>query len=522
MRRAGCALRTARLWLAAAGLGLALALLWVPLETHPAQAAGGPPEFQAQEPTPVPNQSISNETCLSCHGQPGISLELPSGETWSLYVPDSLFHRSVHSQQGIACVQCHTSVGNYPHPPFEAASIRDAQLQLYPLCQRCHTGQFEANQDSVHAAARAEGKPQAAVCVDCHTAHLTRRLTEPGPSREPVTGTRIWVAQTCANCHYAIYQQYAGSVHGQALIQHDNPDVPTCTDCHGVHSIDDPTTAAFRLRSPEICAECHTNPAIMDKYGISTNVLDTYVADFHGTTITLFAKQHPDQEINTPVCYDCHGVHNIAATDDPQKGLQVKENLLARCQVCHPDASENFPTAWLSHYIPSPQKYPIVYWVNIFYTIFIPTVLGGMAILVVMDYGAALREKVRRAAGRLRKPRPAESAEKAGNVLIVAEPAASSEASASESVEPLEAHLTETAAPPEVPEAEPEPPAAGTSSEPPSTSAEPTDISRRMPDAQVDQAAQEEQAEDIDIEEWPTKSTEESEERADDQTGPGE
>ena len=72
-----------------------------------------------------------------------------------------------------------------------------------------------------------------------------------------------------------------------------------------------------------------------------------------------------------------------SATNDPQKGLQIKENLLDRCQVCHPDASENFPTAWLSHYIPSPQNYPIVYWVNIFYSIFIPTVLGGMAILVV-------------------------------------------------------------------------------------------------------------------------------------------
>ena len=35
-------------------------------------------------------------------------------------------------------------------------------------------------------------------------------------------------------------------------------------------------------------------PAIMDKYGISTQVLNTYVADFHGTTVTLFEKQSPD------------------------------------------------------------------------------------------------------------------------------------------------------------------------------------------------------------------------------------
>ena len=88
----------------------------------------------------------------------------------------------------------------------------------------------------------------------------------------------------------------------------------------------------------------------------STQVLDTYVADFHGTTVTLFEKQSPDAETNKPVCFDCHGVHDIRRTDDPEKGLQMRENLLARCQVCHPDATSNFPDAWLSHYIPPPRR----------------------------------------------------------------------------------------------------------------------------------------------------------------------
>ncbi len=96
-------------------------------------------------------------------------------------------------------------------------------------------------------------------------------------------------------------------------------------------------------------------------------------------------KTITDQETNKPVCYDCHGVHDIKRADDPEKGLQVKENLLVKCQKCHPDASDNFPTAWLSHYIPSPDHYPLVYYVNLFYKFFIPTVLGGMAILVVLD-----------------------------------------------------------------------------------------------------------------------------------------
>jgi hypothetical protein len=148
-----------------------------------------------------------------------------------------------------------------------------------------------------------------------------------------------------------------------------------------------------------MCGKCHTNPAIMDKYGISTNVLNTYVADFHGTTVTLFEKQSPDQITNKPVCFDCHGVHNIAATNDPQRGLQVKANLLKACQKCHPDVTtETFTDAWLSHYIPSVEKYPIVYYVNLFYKFFIPAVLIPMAALVVMDFGRML-------INRFRKPR---------------------------------------------------------------------------------------------------------------------
>jgi hypothetical protein len=123
----------------------------------------------------------------------------------------------------------------------------------------------------------------------------------------------------------------------------------------------------------------------MGKYGLPTQVLNTYVADFHGTTVTLFNKNSPDQATNKPVCFDCHGVHDIKRVSDPVYGLTMKQNLLGVCQRCHTDASANFPNAWMSHYIPSPTHFPIVYYVNLFYKFFIPTVLGGMGIFVVSD-----------------------------------------------------------------------------------------------------------------------------------------
>jgi hypothetical protein len=123
----------------------------------------------------------------------------------------------------------------------------------------------------------------------------------------------------------------------------------------------------------------------MDQFDISTNVLNSYVADFHGTTVTLFEKTDPELPTNKPVCTDCHGVHDITAVDDPQAGIALKENLLVKCQRCHPDATVNFPDSWMSHYDASPENYPLVYYVNLFYQILIPTVLGGMVLYVLTD-----------------------------------------------------------------------------------------------------------------------------------------
>ena len=85
----------------------------------------------------------------------------------------------------------------------------------------------------------------------------------------------------------------------------------------------------------------------MAKYGINPNVLDTYVADFHGKTVTLFQEMAPDQETNKPVCIDCHGVHDMLNHDD--EGSHVKkENLLATCRKCHPDSLVSY-TCYTCH-----------------------------------------------------------------------------------------------------------------------------------------------------------------------------
>ncbi len=328
-------------------------------------------------------QSDDNATCLGCHSTAGLSVELASGEILPLTVDPSVYQASVHAS--LNCTACHTNISGYPHPKITAGDRRSFQLERYQQCQSCHQDQYQDSLDSNHARALAAGNRNAAICTDCHGAHNVTRASEP----------RQKISHTCETCHSAIYDQYAISVHGAALLESSNPDVPTCTDCHGAHTQEDPNTAAFRLKSPNICGDCHGDAALMQKYGISTEVFNTYVADFHGTTVTLFERQHPDQPTNKAVCTDCHGVHNILEVTNANAQV-VKENLLHTCQRCHPDATANFPDSWVGHFAPSPTTQPLVYYINLFYKILIPAVIGSMLLFVGLDAFSRIMRRIRR------------------------------------------------------------------------------------------------------------------------------
>jgi len=317
-----------------------------------------------------------NSSCLACHSNPNLSKQLPSGETLSLFVDAPVLKDSVHGKSDLKCTQCHVNISEYPHPEVNYSDLRDVAIQNAKTCETCHGDEAHKAADSVHQAALASGNRNAPICTDCHVAHAVTAAAE----------SRVQIPQTCSRCHSEIADEYLASVHGAALVKDNNPDVPTCIDCHNVHNISDPTTASFRANSPQLCAKCHTDPAVMSKYGLSTDVLNTYVADFHGTTVELFAKEHPDQASNKPVCFDCHGVHDIKSTADPASAVSTRANLLKTCQNCHPDAtSESFTSAWMSHYQASPTRYPLVYYVNLFYWVVIPMTIGGLVLYVGTD-----------------------------------------------------------------------------------------------------------------------------------------
>ena len=363
-----------RLLMASAGVALSAVLF--PGLVHADRAYDPPPR------PPVQTEAY----CLGCHGEPGLSLTLPSGEVLPLTLSEDVLRASVHSPLGIECRACHTQITTYPHPTVDYATRRELARSLYLVCDKCHSDNYDKTLDSMHARAAAAGNLEAPICTDCHGAHDVHPPDQP----------RAHISEICGRCHTEIYASYAESVHGSALLQDDNPDVPVCTDCHGVHDIGDPRTAQFRVATPELCAGCHSDPELMGRYGLSADVYSLYSLSWHGVDVSVYRANWPTIWHESAVCTDCHGIHDIRRTDDPQSRVNPV-NLLSTCQQCHPDAGPYWTGAWTGHNRVSLERTPFVYYTQAFYSQLTPVVLALSAIYVVLQIVRASVERIRKA-----------------------------------------------------------------------------------------------------------------------------
>ncbi|UCG24050.1 MAG: cytochrome c3 family protein [Chloroflexota bacterium] len=346
--------------------------------------------------------------CQMCHADSDLVGEFFDGTTLSLFVDGDEYIDSVHGQAGLGCSACHIDITAYPHHQQQISCVecheeltgaqvvdphqvhvklgydnaRDMSVALNDVCRECHELEHEAAQDSLHAEVMDFGNLDAPMCIDCHGSH---NITPPAKPRAKIS-------LTCANCHRSVFSTYRVSVHGAALEEDSNPDVPTCVDCHGAHSVSGPHDVAFRNESIVICGDCHDDEDLMAKYDISTEVFETYLDDYHGRTVELFRGRGQERLATQAVCYDCHGIHNIRSHEDPQSSV-YPDNLQHTCSHCHEDADIRFPEAWLSHYIPSWDQTPVLHMVNILYQVLIVGTIGGMVAYIGLDFGKRLSEK---------------------------------------------------------------------------------------------------------------------------------
>ncbi len=313
--------------------------------------------------------SHGNQYCLTCHGRE-IDVHYRNGEKGSILVDENDLNWSVH--KNLSCVDCHVRVSAESHPLRDFRSRRDFALVMAENCRRCHFDKYTKTLEGIHFKVLSQGNNKAPLCTDCHGTHAIASARK----------DKLANARRCRQCHSGIYDIYEKSVHGAALIRENIEDVPVCSDCHRAHDNAGPHTADFRISVPQICAGCHGKEEIMRKYGLSTKVVDTYLQDFHGVTMKFY-RQYGSNEKQIAVCIDCHGVHDIARMKGADAAV-IKANLVKRCQKCHPGATASFPDSWISHYEPNIKKSAMVFVINWGYKIFIPFMIVGLVLQIVL------------------------------------------------------------------------------------------------------------------------------------------
>jgi formate dehydrogenase gamma subunit len=308
-------------------------------------------------------------TCVDCHADAA-----------------KAYQHSFHAQQKKAdgtpaatCVDCHASAHDILPASDPKSPINHANIPA--TCGHCH-GQkfvmdgsgvspqvFASYQDSVHGRAVQGGSQSAAVCTDCHGSHQILPANDAG---SPIN--KFNVAATCGKCHGQIEHVFLQSVHGQALTR-GNQLSPTCTDCHGIHTIMAPTnpnSTVSQNRSGATCAGCHQGVRLTQEFGVAGNRVSTYLDSYHG----LASK---NGSIVVANCASCHGVHNILPSSDPRSTIN-RANLDVTCGQCHKGVTRRF-TLGKVHMDP---KQPtgiggiVVRFVTRFYIAMILLVIGGM------------------------------------------------------------------------------------------------------------------------------------------------
>ena len=385
----------------------------------------------------LPARAMDNADCFVCHGD----------KDGTKFIHEEKFTGSIHAK--LLCTACHTEIKELPHEeklkPVSCAQCHRIETDIYlksdhgkalahgvteaATCQACHGNPHEllnyrnpaspvhrnnipatcakchgnvremekynlrqrgvvvTYDKSVHGIAHANGIANSAVCSDCHGTHDLHRSTHPDSKLN-------WqnIPGTCGKCHDNVRQTYNRSIHGQAVAQGIR-DAPTCTDCHGEHTIQGMKDASSKVSAShvtETCAQCHGAERIATRYQLSAKVVDTYLKSFHG-----LAQQFGGLAVAN--CSSCHGFHDILPSSDPLSSVN-KTNLPQTCGKCHPGIGTRLAEGnFRIHDLPGGGKGKpwLVNFVARFYIVIIFLTIGGMGLFVGLDYAAKSRAHIR-------------------------------------------------------------------------------------------------------------------------------
>lgn len=233
--------------------------------------------------------------CYNCHiNQEDARLNIPPRE-WST---------SIHNERGVTCDQCH---GLFHTKLRDVLTKRDYVI----ACLRCH---------------KLDG-------------------SEPRSPDSDFYGLASLFEGTSSDVKFS---HGIGGISRDSL-HDGKPEPAVCADCHephGTKKVDDPSSWVYTDNVEETCAgrgdrKCHDNDEVAEAYGI-VNAVKTYEESFHGKQKVIGMKK-------VPICTDCHAfnssvAHAIKSKMDPSSPVNM-ENVGQVCSQCH---GKLMLTAWIT------------------------------------------------------------------------------------------------------------------------------------------------------------------------------
>jgi cytochrome b subunit of formate dehydrogenase len=261
-------------------------------------------------------------TCTSCHGQiERVHRKVIEGRLWTddpgkiptcvdCHAPHEI--RNVFYPDGLADKDCLTC-----HSDQDLTMIRGGEAVSLFIDEASHEGSAHAD----------------TACAQCHTGVTV--------AQERACET-IVSAVDCSICHAEQVTEYQASTHG-TLYAEDDPDAPTCQDCHAQHatlSSDVPTSPTYPRNVPRLCGECHRvgEQAATRIHAEVDDIVGSYEDSVHGRALTESGL------IVSATCADCHGAHSELPPDDPRASVNP-DNIAGTCGTCHHGIEEEFRTS---------------------------------------------------------------------------------------------------------------------------------------------------------------------------------
>ncbi len=240
--------------------------------------------------------SEDSKLCLECHEDEDAELTLRDGSIMRVGVDVRVLARSVHID--VQCVECHAEMDPGGHDERSFANRRQFKVRAARVCEGCHK--------SAGMHQRMLAVLDKLVCTDCHGAHDVAQAPDDG----------------CLGCHenrlsitFADGSRQAIAVHPEAVAASVHNELE-CVECHEGYSASQHAATPFADRRDltrrlnESCQTCH-----FDKQERARESIHYALAE--------------EGRVDTPVCVDCHGAHEIAA------GAREKVQSARRCERCH-------------------------------------------------------------------------------------------------------------------------------------------------------------------------------------------